>query len=85
MIFKKKWFLVYSGVKLETMYKAENCLREHGIAYKTNAFSRNLTSFMRNFPNERRLLFRAGREETIYMLYTSKEEEEKARFLLSKI
>lgn len=85
MIFKRKWFLVYSDVKLENMYKAEKRLREHGITYKTNVFSRNLTSFMRNFPNERSLLYRAGREDTIYQLYTPKEEEEKARFLLSKI
>lgn len=85
MFIKKKWFLVYTCVKLETMYKAENLLANHGILYKTNAFSRNLTSAMRDFPNERRLLFRSGREETIYRIYTSKENEEKAKFLLSAI
>lgn len=85
MFIKKKWFLVYTCVKLETMYKAENLLANHGILYKTNAFSRNLTSAMRDFPSERGLLFRSGRVEAIYKIYTVKENEEKARFLLSKI
>jgi hypothetical protein len=82
---KKKWFLVYTCVNLETMYRAENLLANDGIQYKTNVFGRNLTSFMRDFPSQRRLLYRSGREEAIYKIYTVKEKEEKARFLLSKI
>lgn len=85
MFIKKKWFLVYTCVKLETMYKAENLLDNHGILYKTNAFSRNLTSAMRDFNRGRLPLIRSGREETIYRIYTSKENEEKAKFLLSTI
>lgn len=85
MFIKKKWFLVYTCVKLETMYKAENLLANHGIIYKTNVFSRNLISAMRDFNSERLLLFRRGREETIYRIYTSKENEEKAKFLLTTI
>jgi hypothetical protein len=82
---KKKWFLVYTCVKLETMYRAENLLANHEILYKTNVFSRNLTSAMRDSPSGRQLLFRNGREETIYKIYTTKENEEKAKFLLSRI
>ena len=85
MFIKKKWFLVYTCVILETMYKAENLLANDGILYKTNAFSRNLASAMRDFNSGRLPLFRSGRVETIYKIYTSKENEEKAKFLLSTI
>ena len=85
MFIKKKWFLVYTCVKLETMYSVENLLDDHHIPYKTNVLSRNMASAMRDFPSERGLLFRNGREETIYKIYTTKENEEKAKFLLSRI
>jgi hypothetical protein len=67
------------------MYKAEKLLANHEIPYKTNVFSRNLTSAMRDFHSGRQLLFRNGREETIYKIYTTKENEEKAKYLLSRI
>lgn len=84
-LFSSRWQEVYFSTNMESFFRGQNILREHGIPFRTKTENRTLRESRNNLggrsPMQTRVRFDSESGDT-YRIFVAEENAASARFLL---